>query len=58
MLIFRVYQFSDEEEDTKREVRSAKDKRYLNLFHLILPSSFTNDFLKNDICDQYTYILV
>ena len=51
MLIFRVYQFSDEEEDTKREVRSAKDKRYLNLFHLTLFSSFTNDFRKNYICD-------
>ena len=35
----RVYQFSDDEDDVKRVVRSAKDKRFAKVFgYAFLPS--------------------
>ena len=36
LCVYRVFQFSDDEEETKRVVRSAKDKRYSKSRHVLL----------------------
>lgn len=52
MLYFRVYQFSDDEDDTKRVVRSAKDKRFDILQNTI--KSMRNSMNINDIAKIMT----
>ena len=36
LFVYRVFQFSDDEEETKRVVRSAKDKRYSKSRHVFV----------------------